>query len=157
MEKQSHNKSFVGGALSNITTYQAGVAQAHAHRILQKVSDEALLPYGVSKMQWLIIGTVLDAGENGIRLTDLAEIMGTKLPYITNMVNLLESKGMLSRQDSDSDGRSKFIVIDDGFAPMCTKIEHALRDALRRSIYAHIDQDEFKIYMKVMYQLSELG
>lgn len=145
------------GDLSEITTYQAGVMQASSHRLLRKHCDEILKPYGISKMQWLIIGTVFDAGPAGVRLTDLAKILDTTLSYLTSTINLLVSKGMLVRLENEADSRSKFVCIDSDFAPICHKIERTLRHALRKSIYARIDPAEFRIYMKVLNQLSKVN
>ncbi len=141
--------------LSRITTYQAGAAQASMHRLLQKQCDEILKPYGITKMQWLIIGHVLDAGKQGIRISDLAEKLSTTIAYLTTSINLLESRGTLIREDNASDSRSKLITVRPSFISECEKIEKTLRDGLRRSIYANVDQDEFLIYMKVLYQLNQ--
>ena len=78
--------------LSNITTYQAGTVQAAMHRLLQKQSDEVLKPFGLTKMHWMIIGNVIDAGDKGIRMSDLASLLGTSLPYLTKAVNALEKQ-----------------------------------------------------------------
>ena len=145
------------GDLSGITTYQAGIMQSSVHRLLQKHCDEILKPYGISKMQWLIIGTVLDAGDMGIRLTDLAKITGTTLAYLTTAVNTLELKDMLRRVNNQDDNRSKIIRVDPLFAPRCAEIEHMMRDKLRKSIYAEVSLGDFRTYMKVLYQLSNVG
>ncbi|MEO7746922.1 MAG: MarR family transcriptional regulator [Candidatus Saccharimonadales bacterium] len=144
------------GDLSYITTYQAGVLQATLHRTLQKYSDEILKPYGISKMQWLIIGSVLDYDAEGARLTDLAKTLDTTMPYITNAVNQLVSKGMLIRKENNNDSRSKLISIEPTFKLQCAKIEDTMRESLRRYIYADIDPADFRTYMKVMYQLSRV-
>ena len=144
------------GDLSSITTYQAGVMQASTHRLLQKHCDAILKPYAMTKMQWLIIGSVLDAGEGGIRVTDLAEKLSTTLSYLTNAINLLESKGMLMRLSNEADSRSKMVSIDPDFAPKCPEIELTLRNALRKSIYAQVDPQDFRTYMKVLHQLSNV-
>jgi len=143
--------------LGNISTYQAGVVQAALHRSLQKICDDALRPFGISKMQWMIIGTVSDAGPAGVRLSDLAETVGTTIPYLTTTVNLLESKGYLVRNDNTKDSRSKLVAVSPTIHHQIEEIEAAVRDGLRKSIYADIDPAEFQIYMKVMYRLSELG
>ncbi len=64
--------------LSDITTYQAGVAQAAMHRLLQKECDEYLHQFGISKMHWLIIGMVLDEGKNGGERRDVKTEEGRK-------------------------------------------------------------------------------
>ena len=140
--------------LPGITTYQAGVAQSSMHRLLQKECDEYLKEFGITKMQWLIIGTVLDAGDAGMRLTDLAEIMQTGLPYLTTTINLLESKGILVRSAQAEDSRAKKLEVSSSFKEKCPEIEHTLRDRLRASIYSRVEPEEFRIYMKVLYQLG---
>lgn len=155
MDQQSTNQSDAID-LASITTCQAGVMQASINRILQKHSDEILKPYGVTKMQWLIIGTVLDGGDAGVRLTDLAKQLDTTLSYITTAVNLLESKGILARKENQQDSRSKLISINEFFLPQCAVIEATMRKALRKSIYSYIDPNEFRIYLKVMYQLARV-
>lgn len=143
--------------LKHVTTYQAGAVQAAAHRALQKHCDDILKPYGISKMHWLIIGHVLDAGKAGIRISDLATSLGTTLPYLTTAINLLESKGYLIRKENDEDARSKLVVINPKHINKCHEIELTLREALRKSIYSSVDPEEFKIYLKVLYQLNTVG
>lgn len=141
--------------LANITTYQAGIIQASANRQLQKFSDNVLGQFGITKMQWLVIGTVLDAGPKGERISDLAKKLGTTLPYLTNTVNLLESKHMLVRKSNNSDARAKLVVVEKKFRPKCAVIEKSLRDALRKSVYTDVTQKDFETYIKVLYKLAD--
>ena len=130
--------------------------QSSAHRNLQKHCDAVLKDYGISKMQWLIIGSVLDAGRSGVRITELAEKLGTTLPYLTTTVNMLEYKNMLARREYQTDSRSKLIIVAPSFKRQCSEIERVLRDTLRRSIYAQIEPNDLRTYMKVMYKLSKM-
>lgn len=157
MKNLSIDNFLENGDLSQITTYQAGVLQAKMHRTLQKQCDLILNTYDLSKMHWLIIGTVLDSGKEGIRLTELAELLGTTMSYITSAINLLEVKGILSRKDDDTDNRSKFISINTKYIPQCLEIETTLRKGLRKAIYKSISPADFKIYMKVLYQLTNVS
>jgi len=140
--------------ISKITTYQAGIAQASVHRSLQKLCDNILLPFGISKMQWMIIGAVSDAGAKGARISDLAKQLGTTVPYLTTSINLLESKGYLVRNANTADSRSKLVTINTKKLADLDTIEATLRDGLRKSIYADIEPEQFRTYLKVMYQLS---
>lgn len=140
----------------SLTTYQAGILQATAHRMLQKHCDVILSPYDISKMQWLIIGAVLDSGPAGIRLTDLSRQLGTTISYITSAVKLLEAKNMLVSTDSAVDSRSKLITVHADFLPQCQEIEKTLRDGLRKSIYTHVKPEDLKIYMQVLQDLTRI-
>jgi DNA-binding MarR family transcriptional regulator len=141
---------------SKITTYQAGVVQAAMHRKLQKKSDEILKPYSLTKMHWLMIGTILDAGKKGIRISDLAKILDTTMGYLTNNLKVLEARGIVNRIDSTSDSRSRLVIVAPTFVPKCVEIENALREGLRKTIYTNVDPKEFKIYMKVMFELNKV-
>lgn len=140
--------------LSKITTYQAGIAQAAAHRSLQKLCDDILEPFGISKMQWMIIGAVSDSGKSGVRISDLATRLGTTVPYLTTTINLLESRGFLVRAHNEKDSRSKLIKVSPDTTKKLDQIEATLRDGLRKSIYSNVDPAEFRSYIKVMYQIA---
>lgn len=106
-------------------------------------------------MQWLIIGTVLDAGKQGIRITELAETLGTTLPYLTTTINTLESKRILTRRENLHDSRSKLIVVSPTFAKQCREIEHMLWQCLKNTVYAKVDPDDLRTYMKVLVQINQ--
>ena len=53
---------------STVTTYQAALLQAQAHRSLNVMKNNILKPYGISIMQWVVLGAVFDAGGKGICL-----------------------------------------------------------------------------------------
>lgn len=141
--------------LHEITTYQAGAVQASVHRSLQQLCDQILEPFGITKMQWLIIGHILDAGTEGIRVSDLAKNLSTTIPFITNAVNVLEARSLVARRDNQQDSRSKLLIINPNFAPRCEEIETALRKGLRETLYASIEPEDFKIYIKVLFQMNE--
>ena len=142
--------------LTSITTYQSGAAQSSAYRNLNKLFSELLKEHGLTCMQWFVIGTIYDSGKDGIQLTSLGTKLQTGLPFITNTINLLESKSMVERKNSLTDSRSKTVSIAEGFVEECQEIERSLRIKLRESIYSEIKPSEFKIYIKVLYQLSQV-
>lgn len=142
--------------LSNITTYQSGVVQAAAYRNLNKLFTILLKEHELTCMQWFVIGTILDAGPEGIKLTDLANKLQTGLPFITNIINMLESKGMVERRFKPDDNRTKFVSIQPDFVAECHEIEQALRAKLRQTIYSKITPEELRTYIKVLYQFSQI-
>lgn len=143
--------------LARVTTYQAGIVQAAAHRSLQRECDRILKPFGITKVQWLIIGAVLDAGRAGISVTRLTQVLGTTMPYMTTSINLLESKGWLVRTSNQLDSRSKLVTIAEGNVACCADIERTLRAGLRKTIYADVDPIEFHTYLKVLFQLRDVN
>lgn len=141
---------------ARLKTYQAGVLQASAHRVLQKYCDDVLGQYGLTKMHWLITGVVLDSGKDGISITELAQKLSTNLPYLTNTINLLESRNFLERRTDAKDERTKRVFVTPAFKLKCTEIERTLRNQLRKTIYQDVTPDELRVYMNVLYKLSQI-
>ena len=143
--------------LGHVTTYQSGIVQSAAMRNVNKLTNDALKPYGITTMQWFIIGTISDYGNKGVRITDLGHLIDTKLSFLTNTVNLLESKHVLARLIHKTDQRSRLVVVSPEFRPKIKKIEEDLRISLRKSIYSDITPDELRIYVQVLYKLSRVS
>jgi DNA-binding MarR family transcriptional regulator len=142
--------------LSKIATYQAGVAQSTVHRLLQKHTNDCLRPYGLSTMQWFVIGTIYDTGTDGISLTDLARKVDTTLSFLTTAINHLESRGILVRTESASDSRAKLVSVSPEFERIIPTIEEDLRNKMRKSFYAKVSPEDLRIYLKVLYQFASL-
>lgn len=152
ISKSSKNLSETG----RLTTYQAGILQSSMHRRLRLESEQALSPFGITKMQWLILGAVLDAGADGIRPTDLAKALGTSMAYLTNQLTVLRSRKLLERVPHQDDQRASLLRATAGLQKQAPKIERALRDHLRETIYAKVAPADFQKYIKVLRQLHSL-
>lgn len=141
--------------MGQISTYQSGVAQASAHRVINRVVSDYLLSYDLTAMQWFIIGFIFDSGEAGLTLGDLSHTIGTTLPYTTNTINLLESKGIVTKKVHEKDSRVKLVTIDKKHYEMVEEIETGLREELRRVLYGRdsISRDDLNAYIRVLYQI----
>ena len=144
------------GDLHDITTYQAGVLQAAASRATRLHCDKILSTYGISKTEWLVIGSVLDAGQSGIHLTDLANLIDTTRVRIRRIVKKLEKQQMIIASGWGKARKPINVTIHPTFALDCPEIEQTLRQALRDSIYSKITPLELRMYLRVMHQLSLL-
>ncbi len=154
--KAVDNSAITPISLTHITTYQSGVVQSAAHRALKRVVDAALKPHHLTMMQWLLIGTVYEAGLPGMRMTDLANRLGTTLPYATTTVKALEQKAILQRSSGGTDSRSRIVALNPEYAPKMTVIEKDLRQYMRESIYAKVTPEELRVYIGVLYKLASV-
>jgi DNA-binding MarR family transcriptional regulator len=143
--------------ISQITTYQSGVMQSTAHRILTRIKTEYLSQYGLTPTQWFVIGYAYDAGTAGIRLNDLMKILDTTMPFITTVVNLLESKGILQKVSDTDDSRVKIARLSPSYHATVEEIESGLREELRLRLYRedHISREELAIYISVLYKIAQ--
>lgn len=145
-----------GRRLSELSTYQVGVIEAAAHRALRKHKDELLNGYGITGMEWYIIGTVADAGKQGLRTTDLANMLDTTLGFMTKNLNLLVAKKILIRKANAEDSRSTYVVLNPTYRKTFEEIEYALRAKLRQSVYSLITPEELKTYIQVISKFTDI-
>ncbi|RYF28940.1 MAG: hypothetical protein EOO17_03450 [Chloroflexi bacterium] len=143
--------------ISQITTYHSGVMQSSAHRILGRIKTEFLSQYGLTSMQWFVIGYVYDAGSNGIRLNDLMKTLDTTMPFITTIINMLESKNILHKVSDTTDSRVKIAILNPNYQSTVEEIEQGLREELRSRLYREdqISREELKIYIGVLYKITQ--
>lgn len=141
--------------ISQITTYQSGIAQASAHRIINRLVSDYLLKHGLTAMQWFALGTIYDAGDQGIRLSDLTRKLSTTLPYVTNMVALLESKGTVRKIAHGGDSRIKLVSVAPKYKRTVENIERELREHMRTNLYEQgvISREELQSYTSVLYKI----
>lgn len=143
-------------SIKDLKTYHVGVIEAAAHRALRQHKDKLLRDYDITGVEWYLIGTVADAGPVGIRTTDLADILGTTMGFLTKTVTLLEAKGILIKKANAKDARSNYIVLNKRYRKTLDEIEGKLRVQLRDSIYSLVTPEELKIYIQVMDKFSSL-
>ncbi len=141
--------------ISNLATYQAGLIEASSHRNTLRICDEVLNSYELTTMQWLLIGAIFDASNSEIRLTDLADKLNTGLPYLTNMINHLEHRSIITRLNNKKDSRSKTIILTPKYLKLIPTIEKELRQQLRSSFYSKVSEIDFATYLKVMIELAK--
>lgn len=141
--------------ISQITTYESGVVQSAAHRLMTRVKTTFLSQYNLTPMQWFVIGFTYDAGESGIRLNDLMKKLDTTMPFITNIVNMLESKDIIRKVSDLKDSRIKIARLNPSYHGTVEEIEEGLREALRNELYSKdsITHEELNSYVIVLYKM----
>lgn len=143
--------------ISQIATFESGVAQATAHRVLTRITTDYLSQFGLTSTQWYVIGHVYKAGTAGIRLNDLMHTLDTTMPFITTTVNLLESKGILQKVSSSDDSRVKIARLNPAYKKQAERIEEGLRNELRQRLYHedNISREELSAYITVLYKIAK--
>src|SRR6476469_2621399 len=143
--------------ISQITTYQSGITQAAAHRAINRIVSDYLLEHGLTAMQWFTIGTVYDAGDKGIRLSDLMRKLHTTLPFVTNIIAMLESKGIVQKVAHAGDSRIKLVSVTPSYRSTVQQIEEELRARMRETLYRDdgISREELQDYITVLYKIVD--
>jgi DNA-binding MarR family transcriptional regulator len=147
--------SYHGLTMKDLTTYQTVVLQSRAHRAIKAHLTQLLKEHGVTMMQWSILGLVSDAGEAGVRISDLAHTLDTSLAFITTSVNVLEAKGFVIRAGHSQDNRAKLVRLSTEFAPKIAAIEADIATKQQDVLYSIIDTKDMSAYLRVLRSLAK--
>ncbi len=117
-------------ALSNPKTYQLGLVQAKAFRILKQQTGAALEPYGITTTEWAFLGMLFDQPD-GIRAGEAADELGVEAPFVTRLVKSLEGRALIETKSSSEDSRAKVLCLTTAGSAFITEVEPVVRAALR--------------------------
>ena len=124
-----------------------GLLQGKAYSRLHTHLSRTLVRYNLSIPEWKLLGQVGD--HKGIKLSNLAEILGYDPPLVTKLVKQLEKKGWVHRAASETDERAKIITVTIKGSSILEKTEPDVR-LLLRGILSGISVEELQIYKKVL-------
>lgn len=106
-------------------------------------------------MQWSILGLVADAGDAGIRISDLAKELDTSLAFVTTSVNVLEAKGFVARSEHAHDSRAKLVRLSSEFAPKVAQIETDIATKQQAELYKGIEEADVNAYFRVLRNITK--
>jgi DNA-binding MarR family transcriptional regulator len=106
MAPANHQKSLLA------TAEQAFRALIRTIGVLQRVQQPYFARFGISGSQWAVLRHLVraeEAGQSGLRLTDLSERLLIRPPSVTGVVDRLERAGLVARAGSTTDLRAKLV------------------------------------------------
>ena len=129
-------------------TYVSATEQMRAHRVLRSNVNAVLEPYGINATQWSILGFLFEQVD-GIRPTDLANMLDVKAPLITMLAIPLAQMSLIHRIDQESDKRTRSLRLTAKGRSTVQEIESQLIQ-LGPSLFSGISQAEMRTYHKVL-------
>jgi DNA-binding MarR family transcriptional regulator len=141
--------------ISDRSTTSSGIIEAKVHRRLQKEFADYLKPHGLTAMEWFVIGFLYEHHREAVTLSTLSRDLQTTLPYLTNLINQLQAKGLVERVENSGDNRVKRVSLLPSASGMYKKVERDLRNKLREFVSKRVSTKDFAVYLRVMYQLAE--
>lgn len=135
-------------------SYNISTLQGKAHKTLQICITKCLTKYNLSLPEWKVLGQLYD--QKHLRVADLSIILGYDASFVTNIIDALESKGILQRKTSKTDLRVKRIVITQTAKTLIPTIESEIWKMLH-ILLQDISQKELVSYMKTLRVIIESG
>jgi DNA-binding MarR family transcriptional regulator len=132
----------------NIPSYKSSILLTKAYRVLRLRVYASLQEYELNPTQWSLIGIVNDS-KDGIRLSEVASVLGVKAPLITTIVHTLSKRGILNRIPNQIDARAKLLVITPKGKTLVKEIENSLTTTLS-SLLGNLTKEEMLVFQKVL-------
>lgn len=134
-------------------TYNAGLLQAKAFRILKNHTNSVLEPHDISSTEWGILGLLIN-DKKGMMLNDVARELGVKAPYITKSMTVLIAKGYVVYQHDDTDARVKIATITKSGEQFVKKIEPKIANVFKKT-FSKVSYRNLAGYIVTLHQIVE--
>ena len=124
---------------------------------LKRAMEPYFAMHGISLSQWAVLRILNNAqeqGEGGMRLTDLSDRLLVKPPSVTGAIDRLQRMGLVRRQMSDADHRSKRVSL----TPQGRQLVERLLDGHAKRVQgalAALNVDEQRELHRLLTQLGD--
>ncbi|MEO2175241.1 MAG: MarR family transcriptional regulator [bacterium] len=123
-------------------------------RQLTSVLDERLKPYGLTRTHWRAVLYIWRTP--GISQTELSEILDLSRMGVTGLVDRMESKGLVSRKDDETDRRVKRVYLTDPTAKLVPVIITLGRETID-DFFEGIDEAELDLLTNLLLKVKQNG
>lgn len=140
----------------DLTTYGIGLLQAKAFRILKQETNEALKKYNISSVDWALLG-VLHEHADGLRLSEIASILGVEAPFVTQTMESVLAQGLIEKTSPHNDARVKILKLTDKGRQLVPEIETHARNQMRHLLHGATARDvlAYRKILKVIIDNSQ--
>lgn len=139
--------------MDGFKTYHIGLLHSKAYRAVRYFMADFLKKYDLTPMEWNLVGHVCDDSKKGSKTSELAEQFGVEISLMTNSINKLVSKGLVTRTADKRDRRAKAILITDSGTAMVESIETKLAEAMTEWL-EEVEPESLAHYVSVLKTLA---
>lgn len=140
--------------LRELTTYEACILHARAHRVLREFVARQLEGYNLTVMEWVLLG-VISESKPGVSPSALCERLDVSMPLITRMATNLQSHGYVDRKEHQEDKRQSVIIPSAKGLELAELVEAQIKVEMRKML-KDFSPSEILGYVRTMKQLAEL-
>jgi DNA-binding MarR family transcriptional regulator len=124
------------------------------HEVLWREVEKRLAAFDVSMAEYSVLALLGEAGPGGMRMTDLAEQRLMSFSGFSRLADRLESRGLIRRQRSATDGRSVDAVLTDAGRRVLTRAWRHHHDDLRELFFDRLEPDDLAHLAAIWQRLS---
>lgn len=126
----------------------------YTHDRLWRQVEEGLAPLNVSMAEYSVLSLLGDAGEEGMRMSDLARRRVMSTGGFTRLADRLEKRGLIRRRPAPDDGRGSVATLTpDGLALLRRAWRQHHAD-LRRLFFDRLDERDLQDLARIWSRLG---
>ena len=138
-----------------IQSYISGTIYVTAYRTLRGRIAACLQRFELTPTTWSLLGIVMQA-RDGIRLNEVARILGVKAPLVTMLANELIDRGIINRIPHHIDKRAKLLVMTAKGKKFVASVEREMDNELKYLLDG-VTELELRAYKKVLDTIIKNG
>ncbi|NJL86066.1 MAG: MarR family transcriptional regulator [Leptolyngbyaceae cyanobacterium SM1_1_3] len=126
-----------------------------AHTVLIDQIEQDLAAADLPPLGWYdVLFALSQASEHKLRLHELAQAVLLSRSNITRLVDRLESKGLLQREQCSRDRRGAFAVITQAGFAMLERMWTVYESAITRDFACHLNVADVKLFIKILNKIT---
>ena len=114
-----------------------------AAHLRRQLFDARLKPFGITAVQWWVLGRLTRAPDTGLTQTQLARALESGKVSVGAMLGRLEALGLIERRDDADDKRIRRIFLTDSGYAAIERIS-AVAQGIDRALLDGIDEPEME-------------
>lgn len=114
-----------------------------------------LAPLGLSMAEYSVLGLLGEAGRDGLRLTELAELRGMSGPGLSRLADRLEQRGLIERCRMVADGRSYELKLTAPGRSLLRKAWRQQHADISRLFLARLSDDQLRTLADIWTTLAD--
>ncbi len=139
----------------SVPTYKSSLYQVKANRILRDIATKALAPFFLTPTEWAILGQ-LSENKGGMRLSEMAGVLGVEAPLVTIVIEHLLKKELVEKLPHPRDKRAKLLFLTRKGQDLLPHVEVVLDKKLRQ-VLVGITEEEVAHFFKVLEMIVKNG
>ncbi|GGH45400.1 MarR family winged helix-turn-helix transcriptional regulator [Microbacterium album] len=127
----------------------------YAHDRIWREIEAGLAPLGVSMAEYSVLALLARAGEEGMRMSDLARRRVMSTGGFTRLADRLERRGLIARRRAAEDGRGYVATLTKDGRSVLRKAWRQQHNDLRRLFLDRLDETDLQDLVRIWARLGE--
>lgn len=140
-------------SIKEVNLCQMYLLHVKADRMLRTLITHELEAFRIGIMEWLLLGIVAEAPEEGMSLSEIARRLDVSQPQVTALMGEVTKQKLVRQKIQRHDRRSRHVMLSSRGERLVKHAETAMSDAMQEWLRT-ISQKQLETYQTVIEHFS---